>query len=176
MKIRDGFVTNSSSTCFVVIFDEIPQSAADVKRWLCSKDPNPGFDDGVSIDDVAQLIFEDVSYQKPNDIKTLCHLFRSMQYDYYEDGRGVPDGVDPMSVPRDEDFMDLNGKRDNRASNQAMEDWTIGFVKNLLSKNGNRAIYHLSYGNDGGRSGTVADSLRYSDVLSDLAYWSRDNS
>lgn len=64
MKIRNGFVSNSSSSSFVVKLKRKPKDANDLKSLLKIKDDDidsyyPGFycDDDVTVDEVLGYIF-----------------------------------------------------------------------------------------------------------------------
>ena len=74
-KIRNGFVTNSSSSSFIVAFNEIPKTIMDVRREL--------FDDNqmvfamtydnepIGCDDAAQNVFNQMIDKKPNNLKEI---------------------------------------------------------------------------------------------------------
>lgn len=172
MKIRDGFVTNSSSTCFVVVFDAIPQSAEDVEKWLRSRDPDPTFDyvEGFygSAKNAAAEIYDDITRSKPNDRDELRQLVFTTTYN---DMR-MPGGISRESMPQFEDFMDLKGHHpDTSDYDHVISEWTDNMVSRIFGMHDKKFIYILHYGNDGGRGGPVGDALRFSKVLQDLSYW-----
>jgi hypothetical protein len=76
MKIRNGFVSNSSSSSFVVVFPQIPVSDIDVLQMMFG---NPSKirgvscyeDEGASVYDVACRVFDDLSKQRPNNRKLI---------------------------------------------------------------------------------------------------------
>jgi inorganic pyrophosphatase/exopolyphosphatase len=63
MKIRRGFVSNSSSSSFVVAFPKKPENIAEMKELLF-KDvktyPSPYTDESWSTNEVAQIVFGDL--------------------------------------------------------------------------------------------------------------------
>lgn len=70
MKIRNGFVSNSSSSSFIIGFRSKPKNAQDVQKIMF---PNMACDDHITADysdgalhvvDVAQMIFEDIQNNK----------------------------------------------------------------------------------------------------------------
>jgi len=98
MKIRQGFVSNSSSSSFVVIFPKEPNDVIDVKNMLFSKGEtfysNPyqyGDNEyGWSTDEVAETIWNDISKQEKNNFKRAEEIITSGTS--YEDG--APDWND----------------------------------------------------------------------------------
>lgn len=70
MKIRSGFVSNSSSSSFIVGFPTIPRSVEEMKAFLFKEDqdyyPSPFDTDMIwSVDEVAQTVFDDMKNQIP---------------------------------------------------------------------------------------------------------------
>lgn len=64
MKIRNGFVSNSSSSSFIVAFPEKPRSKEDVLKFMFNGKEGgvSGYDnDGLSYDQVAEKVFADIS-------------------------------------------------------------------------------------------------------------------
>lgn len=63
MKFRTDFVTNSSSSSFIVYFDEIPQSAEEMQNMLFGpRDffPHPFQDINYEAEDIAKIVFNDM--------------------------------------------------------------------------------------------------------------------
>lgn len=79
MKIRNGFVSNSSSSSFVVIFPREPKSAEDVKNILFDKGQimfdNPYYDEeydtniGYTVEQISETVWNDIQNQTKNDFK-----------------------------------------------------------------------------------------------------------
>jgi hypothetical protein len=70
MKIRQGFVSNSSSSSFIVAFSKEPTSIEEVKKEVFKEVEYVGhsYDNFTvfSAFDLAKIIFEDIQKQKPN--------------------------------------------------------------------------------------------------------------
>jgi hypothetical protein len=72
MKIRSGFVSNSSSSSFLVIFPREPKSAEDVRTMLFDEIQTlyGEYDEFYPVSQVAETVWSDICNQKKNDIKT----------------------------------------------------------------------------------------------------------
>jgi hypothetical protein len=84
MKIRNGFVSNSSSSSFVVVFPREPKSATDVKDILF-KDEKYFYDPYDSstkwtTEKVSEIVWKDICNQKKNDIETALEVMESYGY------------------------------------------------------------------------------------------------
>jgi len=80
MKIRAGFVSNSSSSSFVVLFPREPKSAADVKEMLFRDETifNSLYgENGWPTETVAETVWKDICDQKKNNIKKAEEMLMS---------------------------------------------------------------------------------------------------
>jgi len=87
MKIRQGFVSNSSSSSFVVAFPKKPESVEDVKDMMFGN--RVSFSDVYSEEEyststIAETIFADIQNQTPNDIKSIVDAMDGWLEDYPE--------------------------------------------------------------------------------------------
>ena len=79
MKIRNGFVSNSSSSSFVVVFPREPKSAEDVKNMLF--DEKQIFYDKWPVTQVAETIWFDICDQNKNDFEVIKEEFSYGNFD-----------------------------------------------------------------------------------------------
>lgn len=79
MKIRNGFVSNSSSSSFVVAFPRIPKDANDVRNMLFSPEEeffySPYGDDYYNVIEVANTVWNDICNQIVNDFESAKREF-----------------------------------------------------------------------------------------------------
>lgn len=92
MKIRQGFVSNSSSSSFIVKFPRVPNSVDDVREMLFGNTPffgNPYSDDLYPVEKVAKTVFNDIQNQEANKIEEAITLLSNswecpITYDDYK--------------------------------------------------------------------------------------------
>ena len=115
MKIRNGFVSNSSSSSFLVAFPREPKSVEDVKEMLFVKGQNdyvnpwPEYarDDELfwSVDQVAEIVWTDIQEQgNPSEDE----LFECIDGGWFESYEELPGHVDEYRHDRrDEKFRKM---------------------------------------------------------------------
>lgn len=86
MKIRTGFISNSSSTSYVVKFSKEPKSIQDVKDALLSKPfevDNCYGTGNYSQEEIAKEIFERIQSQERNKFRELIDTYSFKGKEFY---------------------------------------------------------------------------------------------
>ena len=79
MKYRAGYVSNSSSSSFIVAFPHVPKDVDDVRQILFGDSEtfsSPYGDECWGVKEVASIVFDDIKKQKPNDFSSLVDSLR----------------------------------------------------------------------------------------------------
>ena len=157
MKIRNGFITNSSSSSFIVAFPYAPKSVKDVQKLLFGdEDLITCYDETARTADVAKRVFSDLKNQRPNDMSSIV-------------GNMDPD-IDHS------DFTSVDGSFAEKMYQLALKriaqhdaDTFISESAEILgvSKN-DMAIYVFDYGDDSGdglfEHGEIFGALPYKQI------------
>lgn len=134
MKIRKGFVSNSSSSSFVVAFPSIPESVEDVKKILFDDDQrfytSMYHDDAWTLDEVAEIVFNDIKEQTPNDFKQIHEAIDCGWFD---------------ERPDYERFKDVDGNVNWDKYEKASENVSKDLAQDFVKQNEGKHIYTFHY-------------------------------
>jgi hypothetical protein len=149
MKIRNGFVSNSSSSSFLVAFPSIPKSVKDVQEMVFQGEqyldyPYPdmcdvyGVPERFTAEEVSEIIWNDIKSQIPNNRNMILNRMHSVTPDYKKYYRKIEGSVHPEF---DYDEYRLDNKE---------------IVQKFINTHTDRYLYCMEYSDNGHDSIGVA--------------------
>jgi hypothetical protein len=176
MKIRTGFVSNSSSSSFVVLFPREPKNATDVKNMLFKEKENffnnpyvfADHDDfGWSSEVVAETVWNDICKQEKNDFERAKKMISSGTL--Y--GDGAPDYDDYKHIKDWNKRSEAYHSDMNRFAEKKMKEF-FNLRKLKLKKinnepNDGTVLYCFEYSDN---DGTYNSALEHGDLFRNLKH------
>lgn len=150
MKTRTGFVSNSSSSSFVVAFPHIPHNVDEVFDLLFD-----GAKNSSNIEyEFAQTIFAEISNQTPLTMKEIIEEFQA--------GYFIPtnDIEAKYSNLRSTDYMAYY-----RIENKIVKKRAISFAKKWVKDNHDSYFFYFSYGDE---DGSYYSQMEHGNIFSKL--------
>jgi hypothetical protein len=139
MKVRNGFVSNSSSSSFLVAFPRNPKDAKDVQEMVFgdTKQFVHPYDTAVyTAEEIAQVIWNDAKDQIPNNRKVIASGMNNVLADNYRDFET------PKENPRYPGDYSFDYEGYANANKQK--------VFEFMDKNDRHFFYRFDYCDDGG--------------------------
>lgn len=158
MKIRNGFVSNSSSSSFVVALNKLPKNKDDIKKLFydnCDKSFYLDVEKTIDTDTLSKIIWNDLKRQKPT--KSVNKIAKVIN-------RGW--GIESLQPDMD-DFVDRKSLKGWDKYEFARDDYAKSIAKLFLNANKKRFIYILSFSDN---AGDIEGHLEHGDTFDNVKH------
>lgn len=160
MKFRNGFVTNSSSSNFIVAFKSIPSTVEDVQKQLFGLQrkifkKKDKWDPVVTCKEASEFIFNLIKDEHPNNIKAI----KSASGMLCSDDANEPD-YDPNTPRRDpynNNWWTKPYKKAEKNFDISLRKYMKAKKKRFVKKNKNKFIYVVRIASDEGLMGRICE-------------------
>lgn len=175
MKVRSGFVSNSSSSSFIVTLPRVPVNEKDVLDIFFNGNENIafGWDGSTLSSEAASILYRDISRQEPNNINVISEEYRSALMDKlfpYYDSDDIPYWEENNSPFTFNEYRGVQLINPTFSSEWDLKEYftTIYFNEHkeeYLDLSDGKVIYVLEYGNECGNS-----DMEDEDIFSNVTY------
>lgn len=148
MKIRSGFVSNSSSSSFVVAFPHMPKDKEDLRMMLFNKDEEyigPWGDQSFDIEQIVDIVLNDIEKQCPNDMMKIGSAM---------EGYGMYDDVTAPKDPYDQKgFHKLSQAEQDKLLNEfyrETEKFAMEKTRQFMNTHNGCLVYVFDYSDNDG--------------------------
>lgn len=164
MKIRRGFVSNSSSSSFIVTFDKVPESKEELQKILFGERkeyPSPYGTVFFSTDRVAEIVWNDM---KNGPVTSHVEIREEVSHGYPADIPGLFDDID-RKPPSYSDFRISVGKKswdakyDIDAFEKAYDKWAAQFERIAANEDDIKKgkVFKFEYADEDGALGCAME-------------------
>lgn len=156
MKIRNGFVSNSSSSSFVVAFPKVPESAEEVQNILFGDDEKFKMtyeNDFIPTIEMARVVFNDIKDQTPNDEDSIFNGFGG----WLEGGPEYPN--------YDSNISDKERNKLWKKYDMELDKYQRKICNKFIKDNENSFIYVFEYSDN---DGAFYTTMEHGDIFSRL--------
>jgi hypothetical protein len=157
MKIRRGFVSNSSSSSFVIALDKKPESAEELQEILFGdrqEYPDPYSNDYWPASEVAETVFNDINNQKP---MTKKGVIKEVSTGWFP---GKPDFHEFREEPGS---LKIKWEEYEKAVKEAAAEASSKFLEESKGK----VLFNLHYGDgDGPYYSALEHGILFDNILS----------
>lgn len=151
MKIRKGFVSNSSSSSFIVAFDRLPTTHEEMKIMLFGN--KTLYQARWSTDQVSEIVWED-----------FCRQVAPMTYSQIvEASRGIVH----IDYWNNKKYQNKNGDIDYELVNKDEEKLCKEKIDEFISNNKGKYYYEFDYADE---NGSLGSDMEHGDLFSNLSY------
>lgn len=177
MKIRTDYVTNSSSSSFIVTFDFEPKNIEDVKKQLFKtwgEDGIAGVYDywngtgTIATDSIAKAVWDDIQKQQNlgDDPETLDAMAWNLVWNGFDGQWDIWDHEEELKAMG---IIDEDGDVDWDKLEKADHEKAKAIISERVqkAKNSNRPIYEFEYADE---DGPFWSFMEHKDIFRDLEY------
>jgi len=161
VKIRNGFVSNSSSSSFVLCFKKKPKNVSEIKEIIWPREENIFSDSGfLSVWQAAVSVFEQISDKKPLTIKDMERFFEG-SWDVNNEVEAIIGGKPNYDAPEDvwqKYYKELHKKTKKEAKKLAKE---------FMKEHKKHKMFSVGYSD---HDGPFNSTMEHGDVFSNIEH------
>lgn len=161
MKIRNGFVSNSSSSSFIIAFKKKPESILEMQQILFDKAEHfshPYERTGYSAETVAKYVYDDILDQKP---KTKEEIAEEMGCGYLDDAPEHDNFIKSNYVDKE------NYEKEWEIYNKECKKFTTGKAERFLKDIPEHEIFIVEYSDN---DGSFDCAMEHGDVFNRIPH------
>lgn len=142
MKIRNGFVSNSSSSSFVISFHTNPKNVDEVRRQMFG---DQIYHEGHSTLTIAEHVFRQIQEQGK---ATREQVFDSIHNGWFGPYKGLPGYFDMWKTLRHLDFGTKEYKEAEKKGDETNTKHAKAIVDKFMEDNKGRTLFVVEYADD----------------------------